>query len=86
MRAEKDGIISENVRKVADLPSVPSGGLLVNRLQVVVYGKPASTFLKEPHYRKLAAMVCGDCGHVEPRVADPEELYEQYRQAARARH
>ncbi len=51
-------------------------------VQVVIYGNPQALIFTAPLFGRLTADICGDCGHVELRVANPEELYEHYRQAA----
>jgi hypothetical protein len=51
-----------------------SGGIL----KVVIYGNPAALFFKDRLYGELTADICGDCGHVELRVRNPQELYEHY--------
>jgi hypothetical protein len=50
-------------------------------LQVVVYGNPEALIFKDRLYGRLSADICGDCGHVELRFENPEELYQHYRQA-----
>jgi ribosomal protein S27AE len=47
-------------------------------LQVVVYGNPDALILKDRLYGVLMADICGDCGHADLKVANPEELYEHY--------
>ena len=35
-----------------------------------------------PHlYAELKAQICGDCGHVALRVANPRELYRKYQES-----
>ena len=51
------------------------------RLKVVVFGDPSALVFKDRLYGELRADICGDCGHVELRVANPEELYGHYRKA-----
>lgn len=47
-------------------------------LRVVVYGDPSALIFKDRHYEDLTANICGDCGHVELRVAHPRALYRHY--------
>jgi hypothetical protein len=49
------------------------------RLKVVIYGDPAVLIFKDRLYGELQADICGDCGHVELRVTDPDALYNHYR-------
>ena len=52
-------------------------------LQVVICGDPSALIFKDRLYGKLKANICGDCGHVELRVANPRELYRHYRRSSR---
>ena len=51
------------------------------RLKVVIYGDPSALIFKDRLYGELKADICGDCGHVELRVANPQELYLHYRKS-----
>ena len=55
-----------------------SGGTL----QVVISGDPSALIFKDRLYGELKANICGDCGHVELRVANPKELYRHYRKSS----
>jgi hypothetical protein len=46
--------------------------------RIVVDGDPHIMIIKNRLYGTLSARVCGQCGHVELFVANPEELYEHY--------
>jgi len=48
-------------------------------LRVVICGDPSALILKDRFYGELKANICGDCGHVELRVANPKELFRHYR-------
>ena len=50
-------------------------------LRVVVCGDPPALIFKDRLYGELKANICGDCGHVELRVANPKELYRHYRRS-----
>ena len=50
-------------------------------LEVVVLGNPQALIFKDRLYGKIKADICGKCGHVELRVANPKELYRQYRKS-----
>jgi len=56
-----------------------SGGTL----QVVISGDPSALIFKDRLHGELKANICGDCGHVELRVANPKELYRHYRKSSR---
>ena len=58
----------------------PTGNILLN-VQVVIYGNPDALIFTDPHYGRLMADICGECGRVEFRVEDPQELYDDYRNA-----
>ncbi len=49
------------------------------KLRIVVYGDPGAMIFKDRLYGTLTAYVCGDCGHVELYVDNPDELYDHYR-------
>lgn len=51
------------------------------RLQVVVYGDPGALIFKDRMFKQLRADICGECGHVELTVDEPQELYEHYLQS-----
>lgn len=53
------------------------------RLQVVICGAPSALIFKDRLHGELKANICGDCGHVELRVANPRELYRHYRKSLR---
>ena len=55
-----------------------SGGTL----RVVISGDPSALIFKDRLYGELKANICGDCGHVELRVANPKELYRHYRKSS----
>ncbi len=42
------------------------------------YKSPTSLIFKGPVFSEVTADVCGHCGHVELRIADPEKLYDAY--------
>jgi len=54
-----------------------SGGTL----SVVICGDPSALIFKDRLYGALKADICGDCGHVELRVANPRDLYRHYRKS-----
>ncbi len=48
------------------------------QLQIVVYTYPNALIFKDAVHGVLKADICGDCGHVELRVANAGELYQTY--------
>ena len=50
-------------------------------LKVVVFGDPGTLMFKDRLYGEVKADICGRCGHVELRVANPGELYGHYRKS-----
>jgi hypothetical protein len=67
---------------IPEIPIRDQGHYSDGFLQVVVEGNPRALIFKDCFYGRLAADICGDCGHVELRVDHPQELYEHYRQTA----
>lgn len=51
-------------------------------LKTVVIGNPDALIFKNRLYGEVKADICGECGHIELRVANPSELYEHYRNSA----
>ena len=48
------------------------------RLSVVVYGNPDAVIFKERGWAEIRANICGECGHTELSVANPQALYRHY--------
>jgi hypothetical protein len=48
------------------------------QLQVVIHAAPDAWIFKEPLYGDLEADICGECGHVELRVKNANELLRHY--------
>jgi hypothetical protein len=51
------------------------------KLQVVMFGSPEALIFKDRLYGELNADICGECGHVELRVANPLSLYQHYKKS-----
>jgi hypothetical protein len=51
------------------------------KLQAVVFGNPEALIFKDRLYGELTADICGECGHVELRVANPGQLFRHYVQS-----
>ena len=62
---------------------VDQGEQSTGSLRVVIYGDPGALIFKDRLYGELTATICGDCGQVELRVANPGELYRHYLQSRR---
>ena len=94
-RAEDEPAMHETTRhnglrcpKCGSSKIIPKARVIAHRehfgdVQVIVYGNPDALIFTDPLYGKLMAEICGDCGHVEWRVENAEELYDHYRQAAK---
>jgi ribosomal protein S27AE len=67
------------------LPLLSHGyGLSVLSLVVRVLRNPRALFNKKAFETRLVAWICGDCGHVEVFVKEPQELWDAYCQALRS--
>jgi hypothetical protein len=49
--------------------------------QAVYYRNPHALIFKDRIKADVTAHVCGDCGHIEFRVNNPQRFYSQYIQA-----
>jgi hypothetical protein len=58
---------------------VDQGQYSDGQLKLVVFGEPDALIFKDKLYGKVAAHVCGECGHIELRVSNPQEMYRKYR-------
>jgi hypothetical protein len=47
-------------------------------ITAVIYEDPDAMFFKNTHRGQLYARVCGECGHAELFVENPQEFYEVY--------
>jgi hypothetical protein len=65
------------------IPHVPLVGNFEHstRLKAVVIGNPDALILRDPLFGEVYANICGQCGHMELRVENSEELYEHYLKA-----
>ena len=54
------------------------GQLSDGRLKVHVMGNPGALFFKNFMRSELRAAICGECGHVELSISNPNALYEHY--------
>jgi rRNA maturation endonuclease Nob1 len=71
-------------RIIPDVKVVDKNGSVEDDLRVVFYKSPTSLIFKGRVYSEVRADVCGKCGHVELRIADPEKLYDAYLSARSA--
>lgn len=51
------------------------------KLKLAVFGVPDAILFKDRLFGEVKAHVCGDCGHIELRVANPRELYDKYQES-----
>ena len=51
------------------------------KLEIVVFGNPEALFFKDRLTGEIRADICGVCGHLEFRVANPGQVYRHYEQA-----
>jgi hypothetical protein len=70
-----------SARVIPDLTIADAGQYAAGTVGVVVYGNPDALFFRKPLRGELRAHICGDCGHVELRVANPGDLFERYRRS-----
>jgi hypothetical protein len=63
---------------VRDVTVFDQGDGSDGELHVVVCGDPDALVFKDRYYGVVGADVCGDCGHMELRVRNPQELYRHY--------
>lgn len=69
-------------RIIPDVTVLDQGDHSDGTLKTVVAGNPDALIFKHRLYGEIKADICGDCGHVELRVANPAELYDRYRESA----
>jgi predicted nucleic-acid-binding Zn-ribbon protein len=62
-----------------------TGGGDAGLVQATVYEKPASVLFKGARNSKLTATVCGQCGHIELFVTNPDKLFAAYRRSEEER-
>ncbi len=67
-----------SARIIPDVQIVDKDESMKGDLQVRIARNPAALFFKGMVYQPLRAWICGDCGHVELFVPNPQELYEAY--------
>jgi len=65
-------------RTIPDVTVVDQGDSSDGILKTVVVGNPDALIFKNRLYGEIKADICGECGHIELRVANPSELYEHY--------
>jgi hypothetical protein len=54
-------------------------------LKVMVQGVAYALFFTDRAFGEIKPDICGDCGHIDFRVANPRELYEQEQKAIEQR-
>jgi len=66
---------------IPDVTILDQGQGSTGKLQVVIVGNPEASIFKDHLYGEIKADICGECGHVELRVANPRELYQHYQKS-----
>lgn len=70
-----------STKLIPDVRILDQGQYSDGSLKVAVDGNPYALVFKDRLYSRLTADVCGQCGHVELKVAEPGDLYEHYLQS-----
>ncbi len=67
---------------IPDVQIIDRAGHMI-RLGVKVFEHPEALVFQGAHAADLRSWVCGECGHVESYVENPQELYAAYLAGAR---
>ena len=70
-----------STRIIPDLTILDQGEGSDGKLKAVIFGSPQALIFKDRQYGEIKADICGKCGHIELRVANPRELYEHYQKS-----
>ena len=62
---------------IPDLRIIDQAGNTI-RLGINVYDHPDALVFRGTHSSTLYSQICGECGHVESYVQNPQELYSVY--------
>ncbi|MDC0274403.1 MAG: hypothetical protein P8M30_15105 [Planctomycetaceae bacterium] len=66
---------------IPDVRVVDQGHLSDGNLKAVVHGESVGFFFKERVYGQLIADICGECGHAELKVVNPQHLCRKYQES-----
>ncbi len=64
-----------STRVMPDVQILSQGDSSDGELKAIVYARPDAIFFKDGVSTEIRADICADCGHLELRVRNPEELY-----------
>jgi hypothetical protein len=67
-----------SARMMANVQVVDKNDNVRQDLQVCVAQKPEALIFRGQVYEPVRAWICGECGHVELFVENPQELYQAY--------
>ena len=65
-------------RVIPSVGIVDQGQYSDGGLKAEIIGNPCALFFRNQMFGKIRADICGQCGHLELRVENPEDLYEHY--------
>ncbi len=66
---------------IRDVTVADQGESSDGTLEVVVFRNPEALIFKDCLTGEIRADICGSCGHIEFRVANPGQLYQHYQKA-----
>lgn len=70
-----------STKLIRDVSVGDQGGSSDETLEIVVFGNPEALLFKNRLTGEIRADICGSCGHIEFRVANPGQLYQHYQKA-----
>lgn len=73
--------ICESEKIITNARIVDQGHYSTGIYKAVAYGKPNAVIFKDRIMADVTAYVCGECGHIEFRVDQPQQFYSQVIQA-----
>jgi hypothetical protein len=74
----KECAVCGSAKMIPDVQVVDKNENINRELQVCVAKKPDALIFRGQVYESVRAWICGECGHVEFFVQNPQELYEAY--------
>jgi hypothetical protein len=63
---------------IPDVPVLDQGQASSGRLSITIDADPDALIFKDRKWARLAAHICGACGHVQLMAENPQALYEHY--------
>jgi hypothetical protein len=70
-----------STKLIRDVTVTDQGQGSDGKLEIVVFGNPGALIFKDRLIGEIRADICGVCGHMEFRVANPGQLYRHYEKA-----